>query len=136
VGNGALELDRPVVPGDTPYAIEADPGAIERVAVSLAEGAALTWSIVDFALESRTGGALDFKGSEALPDRTLWYAGDGRLVHSDVVGNAAWGRYAATRTQLPLDLALAGAHWYTRLTKGTWDDPQDQEFIRRGYGYR
>lgn len=78
---------------------------------------------------SLPGGTLDFK--QHLPNRALWKAGDGVVVHKHAVGNAAWGYYMA-RQGYSLQQALGGARAQGISVGG--EDPLDQVMIRRGFG--
>jgi hypothetical protein len=123
------KLDRPLVSNQahTSYRIHAD-GAGDRMAEA-AMAATPRMSRVRAAFESRPGGRLDFKSHGALANpRQLFIQGDA-AVHTDVIGNEAWGYYDRTKLGLSVQSALA---WAERFSFGH-DDPQDQAAIRRAY---
>jgi hypothetical protein len=92
-------------------------------------GAVPIMSEMGAAFQSRPGGRLDFKSHGALANpRQLFIQGD-QAVHTDVIGNEAWGYYTRTKLNFTVDQALA---WAQRYALGH-DDPQDQAAIRRAY---
>ena len=127
-GGQEYRLDYKLTPGSTPYGMFTT-GAMNFMATSLGASAPSYGNRLAVEVHSLPGGTLDMKRN--LPARALWNAGGGLLVHSDKVGNAAWGYYMA-RQGYTIGQALSGASLQGRSVGG--EDPLDQAMIRRGFG--
>jgi RHS repeat-associated protein len=101
------QLDRALVPGDTPYALYKE-GMI-RAALQLADQAP-AYSKPAAAVRSLPGNRLDFKTQFPLNNpRSLWLAPNGMMVHPDVVSNVAWGFYVRNTLHMSYDGARTAA---------------------------
>ncbi len=130
--NGSLsQLDYALRQDPTPYEIHTDPKDLTSTVTTMGQSEPSCSLFAGcFARESKTGGRLDFK--QRLPDRSLWNAGSNLYVHKDKVGNAAWA-FFGRKQGLPLWLLKLGAQAYARSQGQSEDDPEDMDFITRGF---
>jgi hypothetical protein len=123
------KLDRKIVPNEDgiPYRVWKH-GAADRIAMSMAN-AERAWINGQAAVRSLPGGNLDFKSHGLLENPRQLFLMGGNAVHTDVVGNIAWGYYVRTKLEMTESTALGFAQLYS-LGK---DAPWDQWAIKRAY---
>ena len=128
-GGQEYTLDRAIVSNSSrsPYVIHGE-GDAPKVATGMANSEPRRSRAVA-GFQSRHGGALDFKRKGELANpRQLFLMGN-EAVHTDIVGNMAWGYFVRKKLGLTLDEALT---WADRFSFGR-DDPRDRRAIRDSY---
>jgi hypothetical protein len=124
-------LDRPLVTNKdrTPYLIHPD-GTGDRIAQTMVAGTP-GMSRVAAAFASLPGGTLDFKSKGELANPRQLFIQGSTSVHTDVIGNVAWGFYTRTKLNMSESEALGWASFFS-LGK---DDPNDQAAISRAFTF-
>jgi hypothetical protein len=122
-------LDRPLVTnsGRTPYIIHPD-GAGDKIAQSMG-AAAPRMSRLAAGFASVPGGTLDFKSKGELANPRQLFIQGSTSVHTDIIGNEAWGFYTRTKLNMSEQEALG---WASIFSLGR-DDPNDQAAISRAF---
>lgn len=87
------------------------------------------WVNLAAAIRSLPGGNLDFKSHGQLANPRQLFLMGGSAVHTDVVGNIAWGYYVRTKLDMGESTALGFANAYSLGKDAAWD----QWAIKRAY---